>query len=83
MGGGHEKGHRRHDLSRLAVPALRDVFLHPGRLHGVERIAAERGMTAINTWEDRPITAGHGSIGLEILEQCPSVEQVLVPEHVS
>ena len=36
-------------------------------------------MTAIDTWEDRPITAGHGSIGLEILEQCPAVEQVLVP----
>lgn len=45
----------------------------------VDRIAAERGMTAINTWEDTPIVAGHGSIGLEILEQCPEVEQVLVP----
>jgi len=45
----------------------------------VERIAAERGMTAIDTWEERPIPAGHGTIGLEILEQCPGVEQVLVP----
>ena len=45
----------------------------------VERIARERGMTAIDTWEERPIPAGHGTIGLEILEQCPQVEQVLVP----
>jgi threonine dehydratase len=45
----------------------------------VERVAAERGMTAIDTWEFPPITAGHGSIGLEIIEQCPDVEQVLVP----
>ncbi|MDA0655733.1 MAG: pyridoxal-phosphate dependent enzyme, partial [Proteobacteria bacterium] len=45
----------------------------------VERIAQERGMTAIDTWEFPPITAGHGSIGMEILEQCPDVEQVLVP----
>lgn len=45
----------------------------------VERLAHERGMTAINTWEERPITAGHGSIGLEIVEQMPDVEQVLVP----
>ncbi len=45
----------------------------------VRRIAAERGMTAIDTWEERPIPAGHGTIGLEILEQCPQVEQVLVP----
>jgi threonine dehydratase len=45
----------------------------------VEQVAADRGMTAINTWEERPITAGHASIGLEIIEDCPDVEQVLVP----
>lgn len=45
----------------------------------VERLAAERGMTAIDTWEEPPITAGHGSIGLEIVEQMPDVQQVLVP----
>jgi len=45
----------------------------------VNRIAAERGMTAIDTWEDPAIIAGHGSLGLEILEQCPDVERVLVP----
>ncbi|MCB1740208.1 MAG: threonine/serine dehydratase [Gammaproteobacteria bacterium] len=45
----------------------------------VERIAAERGMLALDTWEEQPIPAGHGTIGLEILEQCPQVEQVLVP----
>jgi len=49
------------------------------RQPAVQRIAAERGMTAIDTWEERAITAGHGSIGLEILEQCPGVQQVLVP----
>ena len=36
-------------------------------------------MTAIDTWEYPPITAGHASIGMEILEQCSDVEQVLVP----
>ncbi|MCP5153016.1 MAG: threonine/serine dehydratase [Ectothiorhodospiraceae bacterium] len=45
----------------------------------VERVAAERGMTAIDTWEEAPIPPGHGTIGLEILEQCPDVERVLVP----
>ena len=45
----------------------------------VERLARERGMTAIDTWEEPPITAGHGSIGLEIIDQMPDVEQVLVP----
>ena len=45
----------------------------------VERLARERGMTAIDTWEEPPITAGHGTIGLEIVEDFPGVEQVLVP----
>jgi threonine dehydratase len=36
-------------------------------------------MTAIDTWEERPIAMGHGSIGLEIVEDMPLVETVLVP----
>ncbi len=45
----------------------------------VERLAQERGMTAIDTWEEPPIVAGHGTIGFEIMEQCPDAQQVLVP----
>lgn len=45
----------------------------------VEQIGRERGMTVIDTWEERPIIAGHGTIGLEILDALPDVEQVLVP----
>ena len=45
----------------------------------VEKIGRERGMTAIDTWEERPIAMGHGSIGLEIVEDMPAVETVLVP----
>lgn len=49
------------------------------RQPAVERIAVERNMKAIDTWEARPIIAGHASMGLEILEQAPQVEQVVVP----
>lgn len=45
----------------------------------VERLAVERGMTAVDTWEDPPIVAGHGTIGYEIMQDYPDVEQVLVP----
>ena len=45
----------------------------------VERLAVERGITAIDTWEEPPIMAGHGTIGLEIVEDFPNVQQVLVP----
>ncbi len=48
-----------------------------------ERLAADRGMTVIDTWEERPIPAGHGSIGLELLDQVPDVECVLAPSAVA
>ncbi len=50
-----------------------------GRQPAVERIAEERGMTAIDTWEEPMGTTGHGSLGLEIAEDMPDVETVLVP----
>lgn len=45
----------------------------------VEEIARERGMTAIDSWEHPFVTRGHGCLGLEIVEQVPDVETVLVP----
>jgi threonine dehydratase len=50
-----------------------------GRQRFVEDVAKERGMVAIDTWEDRELIAGHASIGLEILEDMPDVTTVLVP----
>ncbi|MFC1492239.1 threonine/serine dehydratase [Nitrospinota bacterium] len=49
------------------------------RQPAVEEIAKERGMTPIDTWEEPMATAGHGSIGLEIAEDFPEAETVLVP----
>lgn len=45
----------------------------------VEALGTERGMTVIDTWEERPIIAGHGTLGLEILQDLNDVEQILVP----
>lgn len=45
----------------------------------VEQIARERGMTAIDTWEEYWITAGHASLGMEIAEDAEDIDQVLVP----
>lgn len=45
----------------------------------VEKIAKDRGMTAIDTWEEPMATVGHGTIGLEILEDVANLEAVLVP----
>ena len=39
----------------------------------------ETGMTFIHPYDDEQVIAGQGSIGLEILEQLPDVEAVIVP----
>ena len=39
----------------------------------------ERGIRAINTFEDRDVIRGHGTIGLEMAEDLPDVETVLIP----
>ena len=39
----------------------------------------ETGATFIHPYEDRAVIAGQGTIGLELLEQVPDVETVLIP----
>jgi threonine dehydratase len=44
----------------------------------VER-AAETGATFVHPYEDEAVVAGQGTIGLELVEQLPEAEAVLVP----
>ena len=44
-----------------------------------EQEAAERGLTMVPPFDHRQIIIGQGTIGLEILEQCPEVGTVFVP----
>jgi threonine dehydratase len=44
-----------------------------------ERIAREQGAAFIPAFDHPHVIAGQGSLGLEILEQCPDVCEVLVP----
>jgi threonine dehydratase len=44
-----------------------------------ETIAAERGLTMVPPFDHAWIIAGQGTLGLEILDQCPDVRTVLVP----
>jgi threonine dehydratase len=43
-----------------------------------EEIAAERGLTMIPPFDHPMVIAGQGTVGLEILEQCPTVGTVVV-----
>lgn len=49
------------------------------RWETLDRLREERGIVSINTFESPTVIAGHGTIGLEILEQVPDVEVILVP----
>jgi threonine dehydratase len=43
-----------------------------------ERIAAEEGLTLCHPFDDRAVIAGHGSVGLELLDDLPEVDVVVV-----
>ncbi len=45
----------------------------------VERVAEAQGMFALHSFEHPEVPIGHSGIGLEILEQAPDVETVLIP----
>jgi threonine dehydratase len=44
-----------------------------------EELAAEHGYAIVPPYNDEKIIAGQGTMGLEILEQVPDIETVLVP----
>ncbi|WP_247729734.1 threonine ammonia-lyase [Halovivax limisalsi] len=46
------------------------------RAHEIER---ERGLTYVHAFDDEAVMAGQGTIGLEIVEDCPEVDTVVVP----
>jgi len=58
------------------------VFAGTTTLHRkakAEAIAAERGLTMVPPFDHEWIIAGQGTLGLEILDQCPGVRTVVAP----
>lgn len=44
-----------------------------------QRLMAERGLTLVHPFDDEAVMAGQGTIGLELLEEVPELETVIVP----
>jgi threonine dehydratase len=44
-----------------------------------DEIVASEGLTYINGFDDPPIIAGQGTMGLEILQQVPDLDAVIIP----
>jgi threonine dehydratase len=51
----------------------------PEQLQRAEAIAREEGLAMIPPFDHPDVVAGQGTCGLEILEQCPDVDTILVP----
>ena len=43
------------------------------------RLQKETGATLVHAFDDPAVIAGQGTIGLEILEQCPDIRSIVVP----
>ena len=60
-----------------------EVVLHGDGYDGAYdmacRLADERGLTFIHAFDDPLVVAGQGTVGLEILEDLPDVDTVVVP----
>ncbi len=69
-------------LESTAALGAEVVTVGPGseeRRLRAEQIAAEHGYAIVPPYNDEKIIAGQGTVGLEILEDLPEVETVLVP----
>jgi threonine dehydratase len=43
------------------------------------QLAIERGLVFVHPFDDERVIAGQGTLGLELLEQCPDMDAVVVP----
>lgn len=60
-----------------------NVILHGDNLaqarEHAEGLARDRGLTYVHGYDDAEIIAGQGTVGLEILEQTPAIDAIVVP----
>ncbi|MGH2876474.1 MAG: threonine ammonia-lyase [Solirubrobacteraceae bacterium] len=52
---------------------------YDGAALAADRLAAERGLAVVHPFDDPEVIAGQGTIGLELTEQEPALDVVLIP----
>ncbi|HEX7435675.1 MAG TPA: threonine ammonia-lyase [Caldimonas sp.] len=60
-----------------ATVVLEGDTFEDARAHGLE-LARERGLTVVHPFDDLAVIAGQGTIGLEMLEQQPSIDTLVI-----
>ncbi|HZD42005.1 MAG TPA: threonine ammonia-lyase [Terriglobales bacterium] len=66
-------------VRRYGATALLHGADYDGAFAEAERLGRERALTFIHAFNDRWVIAGQGTVGLELLEQNPDLEAVIVP----
>ncbi|MGD2153158.1 MAG: threonine/serine dehydratase [Gemmatimonadales bacterium] len=66
-------------IRRLGAEIVEEGTTSVERKRRAEQIAAERDLAIVPPFDDLKIIAGQGTVGLEIVEDWPAVERVLVP----
>jgi threonine dehydratase len=74
------------DAPRSKIEAVRgygaEIVLHPDRptlFDRLNEVKDARGLTFVHPFDDAVVLAGAGTVGLEIAEEMPDVEVVIVP----
>jgi threonine dehydratase len=70
---------KREGAERLGAEVVLEGTTSVQRQHRAEALAAERGLHIIPAFDHAAIIAGQATVGVEILEDWPDVEAVLVP----
>ena len=63
----------------LGAEVLFEGVTSASRKARAESVAAERGLRMVPPFDDPWIVSGQGTVGLEILRECPDISRVLVP----
>jgi threonine dehydratase len=64
---------------KLGANVVLDGFDIGGSRKRADAIAAEKGFTYINGFDDPAIIAGQGTVGLEVANQVPDLDAIIVP----
>jgi threonine dehydratase len=66
-------------IAKLGAEIVRHGITSDVRQEKVDELCRERGYTQVHPFSDPLLIAGQGTIGLELLEDLPEVEEVYVP----
>jgi threonine dehydratase len=66
-------------IRRKSVELILHGDLYDDAEQFARQLAKERGLTFISPYNDPVVAAGQGTIGLEVVEDCPNVDSIIVP----